>query len=73
MESGDGGGNKGERIVGAILREIVLQGFVMSAMSTFRLERAAAAKFLQVYGGFVPKYREMIDKMCFGSVVALEV
>jgi hypothetical protein len=46
-----GGGDKGERIVGAILREIVLQRFVILAVTTFHLERAAVAKFLEVYGG----------------------
>jgi hypothetical protein len=36
----DGRGDKGKRIVGAILREIVLWRYVISAVSTFRLERA---------------------------------
>lgn len=62
-----------ERIVGAILREIVSRGFVISAVSTYRLERAAAAEFLEVYGDVVPEYREMVDEMCSGLVVALEV
>jgi nucleoside-diphosphate kinase len=62
-----------ERIVGAILGEIVSRGFVISAVSTFRLERAAAAEFLEVYGGVVPEYRDMVDEMCSGLVVALEV
>jgi nucleoside-diphosphate kinase len=62
-----------EGIVGAILREIVSRGFVISAVSTYRLERAAAAEFLEVYGDVVPEYREMVDEMCSGLVVALEV
>jgi nucleoside-diphosphate kinase len=62
-----------ERIVGSILREITSRGFVISAAATFRLKRAAAAKFLEVYEGVVPEYREMLDEMCSGSVVALEV
>ncbi|KAL3775718.1 hypothetical protein ACHAW5_003233 [Stephanodiscus triporus] len=62
-----------ERIVGAILREIASRGFVISAVATFRLERAAAAEFLEVYGGVVPEYREMVDEMCSGLVVALEI
>jgi hypothetical protein len=53
-ESGDGGGDKGERIVGAILREIVSRGCVISAVTTLRLDRAAAAKFLEVYGDVLP-------------------
>jgi hypothetical protein len=34
---------------------------------------AAATEFLEVCGGVVPEYREMVDKMCSGLVVALEV
>ncbi len=68
-----GGGDKGERIVGAILREIVSQGFVISAASTLCLKRATATKFLQMYRGIVPEYREMVDQMCSGLVMVLEV
>jgi hypothetical protein len=42
-------------------------------MFTFHLNRAAAAEFLQVYRGVMLKYREMVDEMCSGLVVALEV
>jgi hypothetical protein len=45
---------------------------VILAVSTFQLKRAAATKFLQVYGGVVLEYREMVDEMCSG-LVALEV
>ena len=31
------------------------------------------AEFLEVYDGVVPEYSEMVDEMCSGSVVALEV
>ena len=36
-------------------------------------ERASAAEFLEVYDGVVPEYSEMVDELCSGSVVALEV
>lgn len=62
-----------ERIVGSILHDIHSRGFVLSAVSMFRLERASAAEFLEVYGGVLPEYGEMVDEMCSGSVVALEV
>lgn len=62
-----------ERSVGAIFKDLIDRGFVVSAMAMFRLERAAAAEFMEVYDGVVPEYREMVDEMCSGSVVALEV
>lgn len=63
-----------ERLVGSILHDIQSRGFVLSAVSMFRLERASAAEFLEVYdGGVFPEYSEMVDEMCSGSVVALEV
>lgn len=39
-----------ERLVGAILNDITSRGFVVSAAAMFRLERAAAGEFLEVYG-----------------------
>ncbi|KAL7525919.1 hypothetical protein ACHAXR_001217 [Thalassiosira sp. AJA248-18] len=62
-----------ERIVGAIYNDIISRGFVVSAVAMFRLERAAAAEFLEVYDGVVPEYSEMVDEMCSGDLVALEV
>ncbi|KAL9187051.1 hypothetical protein ACHAXT_010771 [Thalassiosira profunda] len=64
-----------ERNVGAILKDIVSRGFVISALSAFRLERSSAAEFLEVYDGVVPpaEYIEMVDEMCSGPVVAMEV
>ncbi len=46
---------------------------MISAVSTFRLKMAVATEFLEVYGGVVPEYREMVDEMCSGLVVVLEV
>lgn len=62
-----------DRLVGSIIHDIQSRGFVLSALAMFRLERASAAEFLEVYGGVFPEYSEMVDEMCSGSVVALEV
>ncbi len=62
-----------ERLVGSIIHDIHSRGFLLSAVAMFRLERSSAAEFLEVYGGVFPEYNEMVDEMCSGSVVALEV
>lgn len=62
-----------ERLVGKIIDNIVSRGFVVSAIQMFRLERAAAAEFLEVYDSVVPEYRDMVDETCSGPVVALEI
>ena len=61
------------RLVGNILKDIVSRGFAVSAMKTFRLERAAAAKFLEIYAGISPDYNNMCTEMCSGTLVALEI
>jgi len=61
------------RLVGALVKEIITRGFVISSIATFRLDRAAAAEFLEVYGDIVPEYKEMVDELCSGSLVAMEI
>jgi nucleoside-diphosphate kinase len=62
------------RLVGNILKDIVSRGFAVSAMETFCLERAAAAKFLEIYYvGISPDYNNMCSEMCSGTLVALEI
>lgn len=62
-----------ERSVGAILKDIISRGFIISALSMFNLERAAAAEFLEVYDGVVPEYPQMVDELCSCSLLALEL
>lgn len=42
-------------------------------MQLFRLDKHAAAEFLAVYKGVLPQYVELVDEMCSGPLVALEV
>jgi len=62
-----------ERSVGDILSSITSRGFTLSAASMFTLDRAAAAEFLEVYDGVVPEYPQMVDELCSGRLLALEV
>ena len=62
-----------ERQAGNILSSITSRGFTLSAASSFTLGRAAAAEFLEVYDGVVPEYPQLVDELCSGRLLALEV
>ena len=62
-----------EKQVGDILSSITSRGFTLSAASMFTLDRSAAAEFLEVYDGVVPEYPQMVDELCSGRLLALEV
>lgn len=48
-------------------------GLVVTAMRVFQLDRAAAAEFLEVYQGVVQEFDAMVDELCTGPVLAMEV
>lgn len=63
-----------EHKFGAVVTDILSRrGFVIAAMQTFRLDKETAADFLAVYKGVFPQYVELVDEMCSGPLVAMEV
>merc|ERR1712042_210078 len=48
-------------------------GMDIAAISMFRLDRATAEEFFEVYKGVVNEYGDMVDELCTGSCFALEV
>ena len=58
---------------GAIISRIMQEGFEISAMSTFYLEKANAEDFLEVYKGVVSEYSSMVEELTSGPCIALEV
>ena len=58
---------------GKIIDRILEEGFEISAMQTFFLDRATAEEFLELYKGVVPDYSAMIDQMVSGPCIALEI
>ena len=62
-----------DKVVGAVLGQLVSGGLVITAAKMLRLDRAAASEFLQVYEGVVPQYKEFVDELCSDSLVALEI
>lgn len=58
---------------GSIISRIMQEGFEISAMSTFNLEKANAEDFLEVYKGVVSEYSGMVEELTSGPCIALEV
>jgi nucleoside-diphosphate kinase len=61
------------KVSGDIISTIMAQGYEISAMQTFILERASASEFLEVYKGVVQDYSTHVDEFTTGIVIAMEV
>ena len=58
---------------GKIIDRILEEGFEISALQTFFLDRATAEEFFELYKGVVNEYSQVIDQMVSGPCIALEV
>ena len=58
---------------GKIIDRVLEEGFEISAMQTFFLDRATAEEFFELYKGVVPDYSQMIDQVVSGPIIACEV
>jgi nucleoside-diphosphate kinase len=61
------------RLVGSILKDILDEGFKITALQVHNLERKSASEFLDVYNSAVKEYKGMVDELCSGPVLALEI
>lgn len=58
---------------GQIISAILKEGFYINDMELFRLEKANAEEFLEVYKGVVPEYHLMLEHLTSGHVIAMEI
>ena len=58
---------------GAIIAQIIDEGYEISAVSTVMFDRTTSEEFLEVYKGVVPEYTDQVVQMCSGISIALEV
>merc|ERR1711977_742417 len=58
---------------GEIVDRILAEGFEISAMRLWYLDKAAAEEFLEVYKGVLPEYHDMVGQLCTGPSLVLEV
>ncbi|KAM4796897.1 nucleoside diphosphate kinase homolog 7 isoform 2-T2 [Rhinophrynus dorsalis] len=62
-----------EGLTGKILNAILDAGFEISAMQMFTMERANVEEFYEVYKGVVAEYNDMLNELCSGPCIALEI
>jgi len=58
---------------GHIIERILDEGFEISAISSFFIDRANAEEFMDLYKGILPDFNQTIDQLVSGPVIALEV
>jgi nucleoside-diphosphate kinase len=58
---------------GKIIDIILEEGFEISAMEMFTLDKPTAEEFFEVYKGVLPEFVAMIDHMTTGPCIVLEV
>ena len=56
-----------------LLLQITDNGFAISALEMFNLDRANAEEFLEIYKGVVTEYSQMVTELCSGPCLAIEV
>lgn len=60
-------------VAGNIISAIQENGFNISALQVFRLEKANAEEFYEIYKGVVNEYTEMVDELCNGACIVMEI
>lgn len=60
-------------LAGKVIDKILDEGFEISAMQSFFLDRATAEEFFELYKGVLPDFSAMIDQIVSGPCIALEV
>ena len=58
---------------GSIIDRITEQGFHITAVEMFHMEKANAEEFYEVYRGVVPEYPGMVEQLTSGPCIAMEI
>lgn len=58
---------------GKIIDIILSQGFEISCMKMFYLDKTTTEEFFEVYKGVLPEYAAIVDHVSSGPIIALEV
>ena len=58
---------------GAIIDIILEEGFEISSMQMFHLDKPTAEEFLEIYQGVMPEFVPMVEQMTTGPCIVMEV
>ena len=58
---------------GKIIDRVLTEGFEISCMQMFTVDKIQAEEFFEVYKGVMPEFSQMVDSFTCGSVIAMEV
>ena len=58
---------------GKIIDIVLSEGFEISCMEMFYLDKTSAEEFFEVYKGVLPEYAAIVEQMTTGPIIALEV
>jgi len=58
---------------GPIIDKILKEGFEISALRMWYLDKTAAEEFLEVYKGVLPEYHQLVEQMCEGPSMVMEI
>ena len=62
-----------EGLAGQVIDMILQEGFEISSMEMFHLNKPTAEEFFEVYKGVLPEFPSMIEHMTIGPCIVLEV
>lgn len=60
-------------IAGKIIDWVLEEGFEISALKMFYLDRPSAEEFFEVYKGVLPEFTPLVEQMITGPCIAMEV
>jgi|Transcript_28007 nucleoside-diphosphate kinase len=60
-------------LAGQIIDTILSEGFEISAMQMFHLDRPTAEEFFEIYHGVLPEFTPMCEQMTTGPCIVMEI
>ena len=58
---------------GEVIQTVLDEGFEISAMQIFTMDKPTAEEFLEIYKGVLPEYVPIVEEITTGSSIVIEV
>lgn len=62
-----------EKQIGTIMSKICEADFQIGGLQMFKVEKKNSEEFYEIYKGVVNEYQEMVNELCNGACVALQI